>query len=273
MSKLADLHIHTFYSDSSSSPEEVVDEALAQGLACIAITDHDTIDGVGPTQQCAHGRGLEVIAGIELSSEIQDKDVHILGYFLDCANAVLSERLATYQAARVVRIERMIESLKKSGIDNITLAEVCAQTKSLAVGRLHLASTLVEKGWVSNVREAFNRYIGEDGPAFEKKFLVTPYEAIALIRQAGGVAVLAHPMLTGRDELIPSFVEAGLAGLEVYYPNCGQPLIAYYERLAAKHNLVATGGSDAHGKKKDNTYLGKKKVPYEVVEQLRARCG
>jgi predicted metal-dependent phosphoesterase TrpH len=137
------------------------------------------------------------------------------------------------------------------------------------VGRPHLASVLQKKGWVGSLREAFDKYLGEDRPAYVAKYKQSPYQAIDLIRRSGGVAVLAHPVVTQKDELIGSFVEAGLKGLEVYYPNVPMVVINHYENIARKHNLIMTGGSDAHGSAKGNTFIGKVKIPYEVVEQLR----
>ena len=142
-------------------------------------------------------------------------------------------------------------------------------THSRAVGRAHLAMLLQQKGWVSNFKAAFEKYIGPGCPGYAPKYKQTPFEAIELIRSAGGVAVMAHPMLTQKDELIPRFAAAGLKGLEVYYPNSMDTVTQFYERIAQKNGLIATGGSDAHGKAKSYTYVGKKTVPIDVVEQLR----
>ena len=267
--KTADLHIHTHFSDSTSAPQEVVEQAYAVGLSCISITDHDTVDGVAPTQLAAQELGIEVVAGIELSSQLNDKDIHILGYFVDIRNEILNAELTRAQDARIDRMRRMIEKLKDLGIGNITLEEVCILTKSKSVGRPHLAVILLQKGWVATLREAFEKYLGEGCPAYVEKYKMTPARAIELIRQAGGVAVLAHPMVTNRDELIPSFVEQGLQGIEVYYPNYSANTINHYEGIARKYHLIMTGGSDAHGKAKDNTYIGKVRVSYSVVQQLK----
>jgi predicted metal-dependent phosphoesterase TrpH len=269
MTKTADLHIHTHYSDSTQSPLEVVKHAQQQGLGCIAITDHDTIEGVQPTQEIAQGLGLEVIAGIEMSSEWQGKDIHVLGYFLDCANPFLLKSIKLMQDARIDRMQKMIEKLKKLGIDNINLEEVCALTQSKSVGRPHLATLLKSKGWVKTLKAAFEKYLDENAPAYVPKYKQSPYEAIELIQKSGGVAVLAHPMLTQVDELIPSFVRGGLKGLEVYYPNCPMTLVHFYEKLAKKHQIAVTGGSDAHGDAKRNTYIGRIKIDYALVEQLK----
>lgn len=271
MTKWADLHIHTYYSDSTSSPEEVVEDAVNAGLSCIAITDHDVVDGIDPVKLKAQERGIEVIAGIELSSELNGKDIHILGYGFDYKKSPLVAKLGQIQDARIERIKKMIENLKALGVDNITFEEVAAKTRSNAVGRPHLAMVLLEKGWVSSMRAAFDKYIGEGGPAYFTKYQQTPFEAIKLITDSGGVAVMAHPMMTQKDELISQFVKEGMGGLEVYYPNCSETVLKFYKNLAKKYNILTTGGSDAHGKAKTHTYVGKTQIPYEIVEALKAK--
>ncbi len=273
MTRLADLHIHTFYSDGTSSPQEVVLAAHEAGLHCIAITDHDTIDGFSPTMEAAQKYHLEVIAGVELSTEMNGKDVHILGYLFDCQNKQLGKFLESNQGDRVERMGRMIEKLKELGIKNIELEEVCARARSKSVGRPHLARLLVEKGLVKDIREAFDKYLAEGSPAYVTNFKQTPFDAVSLIKDAGGVAVLAHPMFTQIDEIIPRLVKGGLGGLEVYYPNCSDAAIQFYEGIAKKHHLVMTGGSDAHGKAKKHTYIGRMKIPYELVEKMKEAVG
>ena len=269
MPDFADLHIHTNFSDSTSSPQEVVEQARDNGLKCISITDHDTIDGIDPTIAAALNYDIEVISGIELSSEMNHKDVHILGYLMDYKNPEFVNRINCIQNARIGRMQEMIGKLKAIGIENITLEEVCELAKSKSVGRPHLATVLIEKGLVANNQMAFDRYLADGAPAYVPKFKQTPYEAIELIRKFGGIAVLAHPMLTKVDELISSFVEAGLGGIEVHYPNTSEVVKKFYERLANKYGLVVTGGSDAHGNVKKHTYVGKVKMPYALVENLR----
>ena len=273
MTKWADLHIHTYYSDSTSSPQEVVDDAIKAGLSCIAITDHDVIDGIEPVRAIAQQHDIEVITGIELSSELNGKDIHILGYGFDLKSSPLMDKLGAIQQARMERIKKMIQKLQTLGINNITYEEVAAKTHSNAVGRPHLAMLLVEKGWVTNLRSAFDKYIGETGPAYFTKYNQTPFEAIKLITDSGGVAVMAHPMMTQKDELISQFVKSGMGGLEVYYPNCSETVLKFYKNLAKKYNILATGGSDAHGKAKTHTYVGKTQIPYEIVEQLKTKFG
>lgn len=270
MTRLADLHIHTHFSDSTSSPQEVVEQAHENGLSCISITDHDTIDGISPTRDEAKKYDMEVISGVELSSEINGKDVHMLGYLFDDQNKEFVDRLKYMQGVRIERMREMIDKIKVLGIDNITLKEVCDLAESDSVGRPHLAAKLVEKGWVNNIKMAFNKYLADDAPAFVPKFKQTPQEAIEMIRKAGGISVIAHPMLTKIDELIPGLVRAGLGGIEVYYPNTTDTVMNFYEGLAKKHGIVSTGGSDAHGDAKKYTYIGKKTIPYELVEKLKS---
>ncbi len=269
MNQFADLHIHTHFSDSTSSPQTVVEQAVEIGLSCIAVTDHDVVDGIRPTQMAAEKYDLEVIGGIELSSEWENREVHMLGYFLDIENEVLSSTLRQMQEFRVERIHAMIAKLKDLGVDDVESEEVFRLSQSMSVGRMHLATVLVKKGWVRNHYEAFHKYIGEDGPAYVGKFELTPYQAIELIHEARGIAVLAHPMVTNKDEIISSLVDAGLQGLEVYYPNIPSAVVDYYEGLARKYHLVMTGGSDAHGDVRMNTFVGKAKVPYENVLALK----
>ncbi len=269
MAPNADLHVHTYFSDSSSSPQEVVDNALKAGLSGIAITDHDIVEGVKPAIEAARGLALEVVPGIELSSEFEACDIHILGYFIDYQKGPLLEKIDILLDARMERMKKMLANLKAVGVDNIEFEEVCALTRSRAVGRSHLAVLLQQKGWVTSINGAFEKYLSPGCPGYAPKYKQTPFEAIDLIRSCGGVAVMAHPMLTKKDELIPGFVKAGLKGLEVYYPNCAQSVTGFYERIAKKHGLIVTGGSDDHGKDKPYTHIGKQTVPMDIVEQLR----
>ena len=270
MTKRADLHIHTYYSDSSSSPEEVVTQALEAGVECIAITDHDTIDGIEPVRQAAAGKNLEVLNGVELSTEVNGRDVHILAYLFDDKNPAFVSKLTEFQNSRIERAKKIIAKLMTLGVNNISIEEVCAKSRSLSVGRPHIATLLVEKGWVKDSRAAFEKYLAEGQRAYVPKSKQSPADAVKFVHEAGGVAVMAHPMITNKDELIPKLAEAGMDGLEVYYPNCPGNIQHYYEGIARKLNLVMTGGSDAHGKAKNSTWLAKVTVPYEVVEKLKA---
>ena len=271
MSLFADLHIHTYYSDSTSSPQEVVAEAVKNKLSCISITDHDVIDGVLPTREAAKPFDLEVISGIELSSELEGRDIHILGYFIDIEKGPLVEKIESFLDERIKRMKQMILNLQEYGIKDISFEEAASQTKSRAVGRLHLANLLVQKGHVTSVKQAFDKYLAQDKPGYASKFKQSPFEAIDLIHQSGGVAVMAHPMLTQKDEIIPRLVKAGMDGIEVYYPNCMPTVTSFYEKIAKKHGLLMSGGSDAHGAAKVFTYVGKTSIPYELVELMKQK--
>jgi 3',5'-nucleoside bisphosphate phosphatase len=270
--RAADLHIHTDFSDSSMRPEEVVAEAVARGLSCISIVDHDTLDGLPDTFAAAKPLGLEVIAGVELSSEYKGKDIHILGYCFDLKDSPLVRLLQTLQQGRIDRMKKMIAHLHTLGMTDIVIGDVAALTRSNALGRLHLAKVMLAKGHVRSLDEAFLKYLGEGEAVYYPKFKQTPFEAIKLITDSGGVAVMAHPVITQRDELIPELVKAGLGGIEAYYPNCMMDTVNRYIRIAGQHGLVVTGGSDAHGTGKANTFIGKSYVPYPWVEKLKARA-
>lgn len=267
----ADLHIHTYYSDGTQAPAEVVSEAAACGLAAIAITDHDTLDGVSEAVVAGQSLGVEVITGVELSSDFSGKDIHILGYLFGLADNPLTEKLSLIQSGRMDRMRKMIDKLHELGITDILFEEVAGQTRSDAVGRLHLAKLLVQKGHVASLDMAFARYLGEGAQAYFPKYQQSPYDAIRLIKDSGGLAVLAHPMLTRKDELIRGMVAAGLDGIECYYPNCSAAVTDFYLNLTVKYGLLATGGSDAHGRSKSSTWIGKSYVDLSVLEQMKAR--
>lgn len=271
LTSTADLHIHTCFSDGADTPEQVVSIAREKELRCIAITDHDILDGIEPALEAAQGTGLEVIAGVELSTEYNGADIHILGYCFDRHNTLLKERLQMFRDVRVARVKKMAEKLRGLGMA-ITEEDIFSLSGSDAVGRPHVAQAMVNKGYVRTTAEAFDAYIAEGCPAYVAKYKQTPHEAIDLVRQAGGVAVMAHPMVTMRDELIPGFVKAGLGGVEVYYPNTSKKVIAFYEGLADKHGLIKTGGSDAHGRYRDYSPIGMVRVDYSVVEQLKVEA-
>lgn len=270
MEKLADLHMHSTCSDGTQTPQEVVLACKEAGLSCIAIADHDTVDAIKPATECGKEHGIEVIPAIELSTEIDKKDVHMLGYLFDYENTEFCDIIHKIQYSRIGRMHDMIAKLKELGIDNISFDDVAdfAGTKSLC--RPHLAHFLEARGWVKNKQEAFDKYLADGQPACVPKFKISPYEAIEMLAKAGGISVLAHPKFSQVDEHIPSFVEAGLGGIEVYYPHTPAELVRFYEGLVQKHGLVATGGSDAHGDNKKHTYIGKQTIPYELVEKLKA---
>jgi len=279
---IVDLHVHSTASDGSLSPREVVAAAKSQGLRAIALTDHDTIAGLAEAAAAGAELGLEVIPGVEISAHHSPGSMHILGYFLDYQSSPLANRLGILQQARADRNPQIIANLQKLGV-NITLAEVQQASGGGQVGRPHIAQVLVNKGYVSTFQEAFERYIGNHGPAYVAKFRFPPQEAIAMIRAAGGVAGLAHPFTLEYSStshlrsIVAQLVSFGLQALEVYYPEHDQPRQELYRDLAQEFGLAITGGSDFHGAIKPEIQLGQvgpgQTVGYEAVARLKALAG
>lgn len=269
--KYADLHIHTRFSDGTFTPAEVVKQAQRKGLSCIAITDHDTVLAIEPAKKCAQDLGIEVIPGVELSAEIDDYEVHILGYFIDWQEKWFQDKLKQICAVRTKRALTIMEKLKAQGID-LDPEEILRQAAVGAVGRLHIARMLQTQGLVHSIQEAFNKFIGNGRPCYVKKFKLTPAEAINMICRLNGVAVLAHPYNIGNDELIPEFVQLGLRGIEVYYSEQNQLTSEHYQNLAEKYGLLVSGGSDCHGLNKNRGTIGEIKIPYSLVEKLKSEA-
>lgn len=264
-----ELHCHTTASDGTLSPEELVRLALAQGLEALAITDHDTTAAWGPAVEAARGFRLEVIPAIEINGERDGRDVHILGYYLDPDHEALQEALTGLRQARVRRLEEMVERLVALGLP-ITCQEVMALATGESVGRPHLARALVARGHVRDMHEAFELYLGSGRPAFVPRRNLAPEEAVRVIRRASGVPVLAHPGLTGDDAVVPALVEAGLMGLEAYYPQHAGWEVQHYLDLAERHGLLVTGGSDFHGPgARHRAGLGGVALPPGVMPRLR----
>lgn len=266
--KFADLHLHTIFSDGTYTPEELIAAAKKSGLDCIAVVDHDTVDGIAPTLEAAKPFAIEVIPGIELTAEYEGLEIHILGYLIDFESTNLKEKVKVLVRHRIERIYKIAEKLKDVGV-NIDAQDVLDLAGGGSISRLHLARVIVAKGYASTISETFRRYIGDQCPAYVGGFRLTPYEAIKLILDAKGIPVLAHPYMLNRDELIPEFAEHGLKGLEVFYPEHSQNKTTYYKSIAQKYNLLLTGGSDCHGKAKPEVKIGSMKIPYELVERLK----
>ena len=266
--KYADLHVHTFYSDSTFSPEEVVSCAKEKALDAIAISDHDSIDGIAPCQEIAAQFGIEVIPAIELTAEKIDAEIHLLGYFIDWKKDWFQKQLKEIQAARVSRIYKMVEKLGDISI-KIDPGEVLKLAGKGSVGRLHLAQAMLKAGKIRNLKEAFHKYIGFLKPCYVPNIRFTPQNTIELILNVGGVPVLAHPYTMGKDKYIEEFVEYGLRGMEVYHTDHKTSTAEHYKDIAARYNLIMTGGSDCHGMNKGRVLMGTIRVPYEIVEKLR----
>ncbi len=271
MSGCVDLHIHSTTSDGELGPSEVVRLARQLDLACIALTDHDTTDGVSEAQAAGQRLGVEVIAGVEINSEGEHGDAHILGYFLDIGYTPLQDQLLAIRDARVGRARGMLKKLAELGLPLEWEAVMAFAGDAASIARPHVARALVQAGYVGSTQEAFDKYISNEGPAYVNRLRLEMREAIGLIREAGGVAVLAHAGESGLIHLVPSLVEAGLDGVEVYYPDHTPEQQAELLALAARYNLVVTGGSDFHTLDDAAHAMGMMEVGYEAVEALRTR--
>lgn len=272
--KHADLHVHTFYSDSTFSPEEVVSAAHDRGLGAIAICDHDCVDGIAPCRDFAKYAGidLEVIPAIEMTAEKDKIEAHMLGYFIDWKDEEFKKILKEMQESRVNRIYKMVEKLNEAGV-KLKAEDVFRISGKGSVGRLHVALAMRAACKIKTLDEAFRKYIGFLKPCYVPHAHLTPRESIELILRMKGVPVLAHPGILARDDELPEFVEYGLRGIEVYHSDHDSKKTKHYEELASRYGLIATGGSDCHGLGKSRVLLGTVRVPYTVVEQLRSEAG
>ena len=266
--KFADLHLHTVFSDGTYTPDELISESAKSGLSSIAVVDHDCVLGIAPAIKIAEKKDIEVLSGIELSAEYEGREVHILGYLIDYKRRNLLEKLDFLKKNRIERIYKIVDKLKNMGVV-LEAGSVFDIGRHGTVGRLHVARAMLKAGLVGSVAEAFKKYIGDKCPAYVCNFRFSPLEAIKLIKEVGGIPVLAHPYTLNRDDLIPRFVDDGLMGLEVYYSEHTQSMVNFYLGLAKKYNLLVTGGSDCHGNAKPEVKIGSVKIPYELVEKLK----
>lgn len=266
----ADLHLHTRFSDGTNTPEELVAEACRHELAALALTDHDTVEGCAPTAVACSAAGIELLSGVELTAEHEDQELHLLGYGMDITNALLLAALAHFQEVRQERIREMVTRLNRFGV-TLDAPAVFTLADCRAPGRPHVARALVEAGVCATVDEAFERFLKKHRPAWVPKFKISTADAIALVHQAGGAAVMAHPALNRLDEAIPELVELGLDGIECFHTKHAAATCAHYLRLAGQLGVLVTGGSDCHGLTKGKRLIGSVKLPYAYVEKLKAR--
>ena len=268
----ADLHLHTTASDGRLEPKEIVSLAIKVGLDVIAVTDHDTIDGVVPALAAASdSHSLTVIPGVEINTDVARGEVHILGYFIDYTDKKFTATLQKLQDSRRGRAQKMIAKLSDLGM-KIDWQRVSELAQGGSVGRPHISQALFEKGYVSSEKEAFDKYIGHNGPAYVERYKLLPVEAVKLILDAQGLPVLAHPAdIADLDELVPQLKAAGLVGLEVYYGDYGPEIIARLARIAKQYDLITTGGTDYHAFGDGlEVYIGGAISPAGSVEQLFA---
>lgn len=266
-----DLHLHTTESDGRLTPAELVALAVKQGLRVIAVTDHDTTDGLDPAWKAAMAYPyLTVIAGIELSTDIPGNEIHILGYYIDHRDASFQLMLQEFRESRVGRAQKMVEKLGKLGmpVEWDRVKEIAGQG---SIGRPHVAQAMLEKGYISYYQEAFEKYIGRNGPAYAEREKQIPEAAVQLIGAVGGAAVLAHPaQIDDLDAVLQNLKAAGLKGMEVYYAQYDDATVARLAELAKRYDLLPCGGSDYHAIGTPGEHLpGKAGPPMWVAEELR----
>jgi 3',5'-nucleoside bisphosphate phosphatase len=266
----ADLHLHSRFSDGTYSPEEVVSQAQLHKLSAVALTDHDSVEGCAPTAALCKVAGIEFIAGVELTAEHAGHEIHILGYLFDISSPRLLSEIAKFQAVRQQRIHEMVSRLNRLHVP-LRAEAVFALANCRSPGRPHVARALVDARLCRSLDEAFERFLKKNRPAYVPKFKMSAAQAINLIHDAGGLAVMAHPGLNHSDEVIPHMVEAGMDGIECFHTKHSTVTVEHYLEIAEQYDLLVTGGSDCHGWSKGEPVIGAVKVPYEYVERLKAR--
>ena len=276
-----DLHTHTTASDGALTPAQLVARAAKLALKIMAVTDHDSTEGIREAQAAGQAHSIEVIAGVEINTDVPGSEVHVLGYFVDPFHPELNAQLARIREGRIGRARKMAEVLTEMGAP-VRFERILEIAGEGSVGRPHVAQALLEAGHVTSFGEAFDKYIGRNSPAYVERMKFTPAEACALIRRAGGVPVIAHPVhfdrygaiKSGFDfrALLPEMIAAGLAGLEVYYPGYDAITIEHLLGVARRNGLLVTGGTDFHGIRANEPDLGSVFVPRKAIRRLREAC-
>lgn len=253
-----DLHTHTTASDGKLSPRELLIYAKEKGLSAIAITDHDTVEGAVEASRICHELGLDVCIGVELNTVWNNREIHMLGYFVQPDHPALQKQLKEQREKRIARSEKIIYRLQELGFP-LSVEEVLTElnlSSATSILLPHIAEMMVRKGYVNSRREAFERYIGKQKPAYVLPTALTPAQAIKVIHDAGGVAVVAHPGIYQEEGLIPYLVKVGLDGIEVFHPDHGEEERKRYSALAKEYGLMMTGGSDFHGEQDGKMFHG-----------------
>lgn len=266
-----DLHIHTTASDGVLTPSEIIDMAVGIGLKGIAISDHDTVAGLEEAEHYLSitDYPLDFINAVELNTEVGNDDVHILGYFIDPKNAALKQRLEDIRNSRYRRAEQMVRRLQELGLEiDFTQVEELAQGELIA--RPHIARVLIDNNYATSIREAFDKYIGRRAPGYVPRYKFLPAEAIELVKNAGGIAVLAHPGLIEDNRKVTEVINLGIEGLEVFYPEHTPEQTEELLGLARRHHLLITGGSDYHGpgSTESRSSMGAAGVSKGLVKQM-----
>jgi len=267
----ADLHVHTRHSDGLRSSREVVELAARAGLSWVSVTDHDTVAGLGEAQMAADRTGVGLAPAVELSVEFQDQDFHILGYWIDPEDPDLCLLLSEIRESRLRRARQITSRLHGMGV-RVSFEEVQEQATGAGfLGRPHVAQALLAGGWVQSFPEAFARYLGHDAPAYVAKDPLSPARALGVLRNAGGVPVLAHPGAYQLNGAWNIFLKEGLQGIETEHPTHTRDQVAGFRRLAERYDLTQTGGSDFHGRGIGEVPIGGTRVHARVLDQLAAR--
>ena len=271
MERKADLHTHTTHSDGALSPYELITKAKNAGLSIISITDHDSVSALEEAVEFGKESGVEVIAGMELSTSFNDQEIHILGYFVDYRSKTLLDALAVFRGRRRKRAERIVDKLNRMNIP-LRLESVLANATGDSIGRPHIANALVSGGHAESYHQAFSKYIGDGKPAYEKKEEYSIEDTVSLIAEAGGLSFLAHPGRSMNEALLFQLIKAGLDGIEVIHPSHSPDLVRYYRGIVDEYCLLESGGSDFHGGAKgDETLFGRIGIPVEAVDVMRRR--
>ena len=274
-----DLHVHSDKSDGSLSPSDLVSYAIKQGVTAFALTDHDTVDGIDEALRASEGTSVTVIPGIELSTEYEGKDIHIVGLFIDKEEPAFRDKIQEFVDSRILRNQKMCQKLTEHGLP-ITYEELTGEFPGSVITRAHYAQLLQKKGYIKSLKEAFERYIGDRGPCFIPREKITPEDGVKLILSAKGIPVLAHPLQYGMgDERLQKLIDrlkaVGLQAMEAIYCTHSPSEENKMRALADKNNLLISGGSDFHGNAKPGLELGtgygKLYVPVEVLKALKAR--
>jgi predicted metal-dependent phosphoesterase TrpH len=263
----ADLHIHSIYSDGSFSPYEIIQICKRSDLKAIALTDHDTVSGV--EEAMSHStHDFEVIPAVEMSSNIGDMDIHILGYYLDHKNPALLEYLNDYKHHRVERVKKIIDKLHSDGI-KLEFEQIKMLAKDCSLGRPHVAEVLVENGYVKSITEAFHKYLGYGLPYYVPKKNIAPKEVIKIIKESKGIPVIAHPGTINSETILYQLIMDGALGIEIWHPEHTPRWRQGLYEIALKNGLLMTGGSDCHGRRSDSVRLGLTGCGEEEVDLLK----
>lgn len=266
----ADLHLHTLHSDGTYTPEELVENAARVGVRWLSVTDHDTIEGCAAVRAFAERRGIEFISGTEITAELQGRELHILGYWVDTGHTGLLRELGQAQLIRQERVRQMVARLNARNVP-LAVETVFELANCRAPGRPHVARALVSAGVCASLDEAFERFLKKDRPGWVPKAKMSAAHALELIHAAGGLGVMAHPGLNHDDSLVTKLARLDLDGLECFHPKHTPAATERYLNMAKDYGLAVTGGSDCHGQSKNRPTLGTVRLSPEHLEALRTR--